>query len=302
VPKVSVVIPTFGRAELLRRALRSVLAQTETDIEVIVVVDGDDPPTIAVLQGEPDPRLKYIVQPVKGGAAHARDMGVDASQSDWVAFLDDDDEWLPRKLELQLAAAPAQPAMISVLSQVGVGGSVRIKPQYPYDGVMPFDEWLFDRLSWFESGGFVQSSSLMVPRALFTQLRFSDTRLHDDWEFVIRAVKAVHLKFVTVREPLVFHFFDQKRSSLQATLTWRHSLEWSQRMAPILTPRALSGFLLTIAARVAANAGDYSAISPLLSYAFKHGSPTARQLFAFVLLWALPLGMRKRLRYRLAGK
>jgi len=300
VPKVSVVIPTFGRAELLRRAVGSVLLQTEPDIEVIVVVDGDDPASVAVLQETTDARLKYIIQPAKGGAAHARDTGVDASQADWIAFLDDDDEWLPTKLELQLAAVPQQPAMISTLSQVGVGGAVRTKPQHPYDGRMPFDEWLFDRLSWFESGGFVQSSSLMVPRSLFKQLRFKDTQLHDDWEFVIRAVKQAGLELVTVKEPLVFHFFDQKRSSLQATLTWRHSLEWAQRMAPILTPRALSGFLLTVAARVAANAGDYSAVKPLFSYAMKNGRPTLRQIFAFALLWVLPFGMRKRLRFRLA--
>ncbi|WP_164854742.1 glycosyltransferase family 2 protein [Devosia sp. 1566] len=96
-PTVSVVVPTFGRSELVLRAVRSVLAQTMADLELLVVIDGEDGATLAALEPIKEPRLRVFSNPAQLGAARTRDRGAALSTGDWLAFLDDDDEWLPQQ-------------------------------------------------------------------------------------------------------------------------------------------------------------------------------------------------------------
>ena len=106
-PMVSVVIPTYNRADLLEEVLRSVLQQTYQDFEVIIVDDGSTDDTrerVAAFQS--DPRVRYIYQENRG-LAGARNTGIRASQGDYIAFLDDDDIWLRDKLEKQMSLMTA---------------------------------------------------------------------------------------------------------------------------------------------------------------------------------------------------
>src|SRR5262245_50792988 len=104
---VSVIMPTFNRADTIRRAIRSVQAQTFTDWELIVVDDGSTDNTVALIEGY-DPRLKLIRQKNQGTAG-ARNAGLRASASSYIAFLDSDDEWLPHHLELCVSFLEAFP-------------------------------------------------------------------------------------------------------------------------------------------------------------------------------------------------
>ncbi len=104
---VSVVIPSFDSENLLRRALTSVLTQTAQDFEVIVVDDGSQAPPHAII--ELDARIRLISQRNRGVSV-ARNVGVDAAEGEYIAFLDQDDEWLPHKLESQLAHVQVRPA------------------------------------------------------------------------------------------------------------------------------------------------------------------------------------------------
>ncbi len=105
--RVSVVIPTHDRAALVGRALRSVLAQTVGDLEVIVVDDGSTDGTARVVADWPDPRVRLVRFDRCRGVAAARNEGIRQARADLVAFLDSDDEWLPEKLERQLARLEA---------------------------------------------------------------------------------------------------------------------------------------------------------------------------------------------------
>ncbi len=103
---ISVIIPTHNREQLLPRALDSVLNQTLPPKEVIVVDDGSTDGTRA-LMSEQYPHCIYLQQP-NGGVSSARNRGIESATSEWIAFLDSDDEWLPGKLAAQQSAITAE--------------------------------------------------------------------------------------------------------------------------------------------------------------------------------------------------
>lgn len=101
-PTVSVIIPTYDRADVLPKAIDSVLSQTHRDLELIVVDDGSTDDTAAVVEGYEDDRVQYVAHETNRGANVARNTGIDAASGEYVAFLDSDDRWAPSKLERQL--------------------------------------------------------------------------------------------------------------------------------------------------------------------------------------------------------
>jgi glycosyltransferase involved in cell wall biosynthesis len=101
---VSVVLPTYDRAPLITRAIRSVLEQTFTDFELIVVDDGSTDGTPDAVADIADSRLRFIELGENRGAAAARNVGIRAASAPFVAFQDSDDEWLPTKLERHMRA------------------------------------------------------------------------------------------------------------------------------------------------------------------------------------------------------
>jgi glycosyltransferase involved in cell wall biosynthesis len=102
VPHVSVIIPTYNRADLLPRALDSVLRQDYTDFELIVIDNGSTPETRAVLQKFNDPRMRCIRFERNRGVGGARNEGVRQARGKLVTFIDSDDVWLPGKLSYQV--------------------------------------------------------------------------------------------------------------------------------------------------------------------------------------------------------
>lgn len=106
-PLVSVVITVYNRAHLLKRALESVLTQTVRDIEVVVVDDASSDDPEQVVADAADPRIRYIRLEQNHGAAGARSRGFAEARGAYVANLDSDDEWLPDKLERQIAVFEA---------------------------------------------------------------------------------------------------------------------------------------------------------------------------------------------------
>jgi glycosyltransferase involved in cell wall biosynthesis len=101
-PDVDVIIPTYNRAYLLSVAIKSVLKQTFTNFDLIIVDDASTDETLQVVQRFNDKRIKYIRHNHNKGGSAARNTGLDASRSEYIAFLDSDDEWLPNKLQKQM--------------------------------------------------------------------------------------------------------------------------------------------------------------------------------------------------------
>lgn len=125
-PLISVIIPTYNRKNLAEMAIRSVLDQTFQDFEVILVDDGSTDATSGLQQMSR--KLRYFFQENKGVAA-ARNLGISYARGEWLAFLDSDDRWLPRKLEEQLLFHEKSPQLdISQTQEIWIRRGVRVNP------------------------------------------------------------------------------------------------------------------------------------------------------------------------------
>lgn len=95
-PQVSVIMPAFNTGRWIRQAIQSVLDQTLTEVEILVVDDGSTDDTVAVVEGIQDERVRLLRQPENRGVSAARNVALDHAQGTWAAILDSDD-WLARR-------------------------------------------------------------------------------------------------------------------------------------------------------------------------------------------------------------
>lgn len=121
-PVVGVVLPTYNRAPLLGRALRSVLGQSFDDFEVLVIDDGSTDETAGIVAAFGDPRIRYVQLARNTGAGAARNVGIRMSRGKFPAFQDSDDEWVPSKLARQMSAFGEETAVIRALLAAGGTG------------------------------------------------------------------------------------------------------------------------------------------------------------------------------------
>lgn len=199
-PRVSVIIPTHNRANLLPTAIHSALAQTVTDIEVIVVDDGSSDNTQQVLAGFKDPRVRCLRNSPGKGAAGARNAGIAAATGEYIAFLDDDDQWFVEKLTRQLAALEAAPA----------GTGLCLTGYLCYNG--PHLTEYIGGKKWFDLLDFrrgvdaqyrlIVTTGWLVKRDLLTQAGLFDASIPvwEDWEMALRLNRLC--RFTHVDEPL----------------------------------------------------------------------------------------------------
>ena len=108
-PLVSVVIPTYNRPEFLKKTILSILGQTYTNWELIVVSNGVNKANFDVVQKFDDPRIRYADQKNSGGPSSPRNHGIRLAKGIYVAFCDDDDLWMPSKLEKQVRTLETNP-------------------------------------------------------------------------------------------------------------------------------------------------------------------------------------------------
>lgn len=197
-PKVSVVIPTWNRPDLLPRAIGSVLGQTYQDFEIIVIDDGQKERAENIVRQLKDERIKYIKHAEQKGGAAARNTGIKAGQGEFIAFLDDDDEWLPEKLEIQMKEFEKTPREVgfcfSAIRTIREDGE---KVSRIPDGI---DDYLELSLKRFK--GFM-TSTLIIKKYVFDKAGFFDERFpsHQEPDLIIRIAK--NFKGLGVNRPLV---------------------------------------------------------------------------------------------------
>ena len=253
-PIVSVVIPTRGRPKLVVRAVETALCQTFRDLEVIVVLDGSDPQTQQALRAMDDPRLRILPLDQPKGGSEARNAGVRHAAGSWIAFLDDDDEWLPEKIAKQMAVALASDAPYPVVTTRLIArkdaGETIWPRRTPRNGE-PISEYLFCRSSIQQGEGFIQTSTILARRDFLTQAPFNPgLPKHQDWDWLIRASQVEGVRFEWVWEPLSIFNLDTGRTSVGRSANWSDSLTWAETNG-LLTGRAFSAFVaIQIAPRI----------------------------------------------------
>ena len=198
-PIVSVVIPAYNAQGFIADAVRSALAQTYRDLEVIVVDDGSTDGTLTELEGFGD-RIR-VHQQANQGVAAARNAGAQMAHGGWIAFLDADDLWLPHKLERQLAAGAA-PMLFTDRLNIGARGDL---PEVQSEVTPMRGGDLFTVL--LGEGNFITNTSVMMRRALFETMGGFYTGLNgtEDWDLWIRVAERHEIGFVD--EPLVRYRF-----------------------------------------------------------------------------------------------
>jgi len=297
---VSVVIPTLHRPELLRNAVLSALCQTYSSIEVIVVIDGEDHASEQSLASIKDQRLRVIRLELNMGGSEARNIGVRAAKGSWIAFLDDDDEWLPQKVALQMDAAQAAASSFPVISTrlvVRTPEQDLIRPVDAVDPHLPVSEQLFCRRTIADGPYTMQTSTLLTRRETMLAIPFrSGLQRHQDWDWLLRAARHSRISFHVLPEPLTVFRVNDNRQSVGRTLGWQFSLRWAQEMRRYFTPQAYSFFVATecVARAVKADAG-FPVYWRLLQE-FISGSPTSRSMLWLAAFLFAPSTLRSHAR------
>ncbi|HEY3240461.1 MAG TPA: glycosyltransferase family 2 protein, partial [Acidimicrobiia bacterium] len=204
-PKVSVVIATRERPVLLRRAVQRVLDQSYAGpIELVIVFDQSEPQPIHV-EVPAGRHIRVITNHRSPGLAGARNSGVLATTGELVAFCDDDDEWLPEKLERQVAAlAAAGPSGEDRGAEVATSGIFVCYEDRQTPRVSPSDRITLSdllRSRVMEA----HPSTVIVTRAAFDRIGFVDEHIPgsyaEDYEWLLRAARETGI--LAIREPLV---------------------------------------------------------------------------------------------------
>lgn len=294
---ISAVIPSRNRPQLVGVAVRSALRQTLGVSDVVVVIDGPDFETEKELAQIADDRLKVVALEERVGAQEARNVGVREARGEWIAFLDDDDEWLPEKLERQMEAAKASRWSSPIVTCRMIVRTADGEVVWPARGPAPDesvgDYLLLRRLS--ELGDIrLQTSSLMTTKELLTRVPWK-SGMHDDWDLVLRAsaIEGVGLAFAP--EPLVIWNADvgRERLSLGPRPSWRKSANWLRSVRPLVGPRASANFLLSTLSQWARRQRDWAAFFEIPVQAIRMGRPTPTELLAHVARWTLPRRLRR---------
>lgn len=266
-PGVSVVLPTYNRADLVTRAVESVLSQTYHPIDLIIVVDGSMDDTMRRL--EPYRGRARIVQQTNAGLGAARNAGIALARGRYIAFLDDDDFWHPDKIRLQVEFFQAH----RTCSMVCAATAAISSPDQPMDAILALRnaDGIIDRplLKKVQGGLLIVPSSIMYDRVRVPDARFYAVRgCMEDVAFIVDVLAAGEFGVAGDR-PLVFYSVGTARSLAADANFWilgayhmRRELR-AGRLGPSTgtgakDTREIVAFIARTAAVTSINAGRYS--------------------------------------------
>lgn len=229
---VSVIIPTYNRASVLKRAINSVLNQTYKNIELIIIDDGSTDETQELL----DQLNLESIKTTNGGVSKARNLGIQQAQGKWLAFLDSDDEWLPEKLEKQIAFSNANPN-INIIhgEEIWIRNGVRVNPKHKHkkgggDQFLPSLKLCA-----------ISPSTVMLKKSIFNEhiLFREDFPCCEDYDLWLRLTSVMNVGFID--EFLIKKYGgheDQLSQKYKAMDYWRvKSIDWIFKNRDLSTER-----------------------------------------------------------------
>jgi glycosyltransferase involved in cell wall biosynthesis len=232
-PTVGVVIPTHDRPGLVREALQSVLSQeVSAELDVVVVFDRNAPDQALTDFGTADRRVRVVANDRTPGLAGARNTGIHALTTEWVAFCDDDDAWVPGRLEAQLERSREVPEADVLTTAIRIVYEATEVARLVGRHEVGYTDLLRDRMAALHSSTFLIRRS-----ALLGELGLVDEDIpgsqNEDWDLLLRAARIRPIQHVD--EPLVRVRWG---ASSHFSRNWQihvDALEWMLKRHPDLT-------------------------------------------------------------------
>ncbi len=305
-PLVSVIVPTYNRADLISYTLDSAIKQSYKNLEIIVIDDGSVDNTEEVVKAIGDPRICYICHPSNRGGSAARNTGIEVARGEYIAFLDSDDLWAPEKIELQLALIQRHLHPQKVVSytqrlvsftritnytQLAITSeSLRVVPEKGKGEAEAIAEYLFC------SDGEIQTSTMMMHRSLGFATRFTpDLKKHQDWDFCFR-LEANGAIFTFIKKPLVIWNADSRKDRVSQISDYRISESWIREYQSSISPRATTGFMFKQVLPLLLTSGKKLYAEKIILDALSHRLISI-QNFIMLTLWTWGIrNIRKRLK------
>ena len=248
-PLVSIVLPTYNRAHTIQKSVDSLLAQTYRGFEIIIVDDGSKDDTRRLVDGwmKTESRIRYVRHARRRGANVARNTGVREATGEYIAFQDSDDQWLPRKLSIQMDAIKNKGIPVAFTGFLRINGRKKIYIPKKWRRIKPGIHSFHREIL---KGNFVALPTLVVEKRLFHKSGGFDEKLPrlQDWDFVLRLSKLS--AFIYIDQPLLNAYLTGDNITLKRDL-YRKALEsiiQKHRKDFIIHPLALAIQYLNLAA------------------------------------------------------
>lgn len=248
---VTAIITTVDRDSELIRAIKSIEQQTYKNIEIVVVIDGVNERIKTILQNYKSKcvlSLECFETIEKKGGNYARNFGIDQAKGKYIALLDDDDEWLPEKIEQQLNLCRSfQNKSIIFCSVINRMKSTEVVlPRKNFDNSNGnIVDYLFSYRYGLKSG-FIQTSTLFGSKNIFKEVPFDNELVkHQDWDWVIQAsVKGISFKHI--KKPLVIYHNEEQANRVGRSGTYKFSMEWIEKNRNKIKKKYYYLFLYTV--------------------------------------------------------
>jgi len=270
-------------------------------LEVIVIIDGPDHGTFRALEELKDARMTVLMLDENVGGAEARNTGVQIARGEWVAFLDDDDFWVPEKLEKQISLAMMLRAPYPVISATVLvpGQDVdRTLPRRLFKTGEDVGEYLFRRHGFAYGDGMLQTSTLLTKRELLLKIPFTaGLKRHQDWDWLLRVTQYPGVAVAMHPDALTVMRMEGVGESLSRSSDWEFSLAWVRQNRHCISRKAYAYFLTTECLPRARKSGAGGlVILRLLWECAWRGQPGVRQIMLFLGFWAFSEKTRKAMR------
>ncbi len=221
--RVSVIVPTYNRVHMVTEAIDSILNQTFKDFELIIVDNYSSDDTESIVKSYVDKRIRYFRNQNNGLVSVNRNYGIEKSHGEYIAFLDDDDLWLPEKLEKQVELLDSNKELALVYSDCYIiDGDGSLRENTYFHGIRPFRENVFNELL---KGNFIPMLTVAVRREALDKVGVFNLRykICQDYDLWLRIAKYYPIDFI--EQPLAkYRFYGESSSQKNIVLAWQELL------------------------------------------------------------------------------
>lgn len=278
-PLISVIIPSYNRADILPRAISSVLEQTYSNFELIIVDDASTDTTEAVISNIKDERIKYIKHEKNSNGSVARNTGIKNASGEYIAFLDSDDEWHKDKLLEQFnffKSYNEEKTVCYTAMYEDNGLNVKVRPGRGKREDEAFADYVFC------NRGLIQTSTLMIHKSILEKVQFNPKlRRHQDWDLCLQLERNGY-QFIFLDKPLTTRYKEEDRQDRVTNIKDpQPSLYWIDNNKDYMSERAYVAFLILTLSPLIGRTWDKKYVIHLIKKAISLKSVSKKQLVKF---------------------